>query len=411
MSSSTFLINPLLEETTINPNSALPSFLEMKLLEASFESYRTALSASMEAFQQHMHRLSSALPPNQNNPQLLQKFKMFIIRVISNGFRNYQLELQLLITYIIERKALSSQSNSTLTEALFGFRRSKVLEGKIVKSLDKKDMIKAALLVSFGSYFTEKLNKCYLHLLNINMRAENIHSVHPEEYSRGASMLEVAKKSFLYIYPFLHMTKEGLNVAYNLMYMIQKSPYYDPSLHALGQVIRRTNMHDTAKSTSLVVDSKNKQTRQQKIIEKIKGPASLSLLGLFCIGWIGQLRQELRNRRRRFLYNIEGEQSNTNGPVTENCDSWNSWNEERKSNIPPPLPPVSQEGNMANYPTNPSVCPLCKQKRLNPTASTSGFVFCFKCIALYLRENGERCPVTGMKCQEPRLVRIYESTG
>ena len=34
--------------------------------------------------------------------------------------------------------------------------------------------------------------------------------------------------------------------------MIHLSPYYNPSLHVLGQIVRRTTMHDTDQSSSPV---------------------------------------------------------------------------------------------------------------------------------------------------------------
>jgi hypothetical protein len=53
------------------------------------------------------------------------------------------------------------------------------------------------------------------------------------------------------------------------------------------------------------------------------------------------------------------------------------------------------------------LCPLCRQPRVNPTASTSGFVFCYKCILQYVQTHGA-CPVTGRQCKEEQLLRLYE---
>ena len=73
--------------------------------------------------------------------------------------------------------------------------------------------------------------------------------------------------------------------------------------------------------------------------------------------------------------------------------------------VPPP-PPLA-----TNRPApNPQACPLCLQKRHQPTAlSTSGYVFCYPCIEAYLQHSG-RCPVTNIPSNQTNLVRLYVQT-
>lgn len=85
---------------------------------------------------------------------------------------------------------------------------------------------------------------------------------------------------------------------------------------------------------------------------------------------------------------------------------------------PPPIPPPSGRSmNSASTSTierrvgiYPGLCPICKQPRINPTASTGGYVFCLKCVLVSLRQNGPICPVTRKPCPESSLVRLYEPT-
>ena len=403
-SSSSLLTNPLLEESTINPTSPLPSYLEMKLLDETLFSAHNALSTSIDALTQHLLRLQendhhSNSQNGTNNYEILRRWKNYSVKMISKVFKHYSLEIQMLITYLLERKALTSLSNSTISEAMFGFRRSKISRGKFMKSLSKDDMIKAALLLSTGTYISRKMNQYYRQLKDLS--ESNIES------SCNSPLLKLWKKSFLYLYPFLHMTKEGLNLAYNFRYMIHLSPYYNPSLHVLGQIVRRTTMHDTDQSSYTQKANRSSSTDFQKTLKRIRGPAAASLFALFFIGWVGQFRRELRHRRRRLISTVEEE--------TEASSNDSSGVHRRESiitsKIPPPLPSITREQHEATYPTNPSVCPLCKQKRVNPTAATSGFVFCFRCIALYLREQDQKCPITGMKCSEAQLIRLYEPSG
>ncbi|XP_059203036.1 peroxisome assembly protein 12 [Centropristis striata] len=52
-------------------------------------------------------------------------------------------------------------------------------------------------------------------------------------------------------------------------------------------------------------------------------------------------------------------------------------------------------------------CPLCRRTRTNATVlSTSGFVFCYRCIYTYVKAN-RRCPVTGYPSEPQHLIKIY----
>ncbi|XP_051245130.1 peroxisome assembly protein 12 [Dicentrarchus labrax] len=52
-------------------------------------------------------------------------------------------------------------------------------------------------------------------------------------------------------------------------------------------------------------------------------------------------------------------------------------------------------------------CPLCRRLRTNATVlSTSGFVFCYRCIYTYVKAN-RRCPVTGYPTELQHLIKIY----
>lgn len=52
-------------------------------------------------------------------------------------------------------------------------------------------------------------------------------------------------------------------------------------------------------------------------------------------------------------------------------------------------------------------CPLCRRLRTNATVlSTSGFVFCYRCIYTYVKAN-HRCPVTGYPTELQHLIKIY----
>ncbi|XP_065357416.1 peroxisome assembly protein 12 [Calliphora vicina] len=75
---------------------------------------------------------------------------------------------------------------------------------------------------------------------------------------------------------------------------------------------------------------------------------------------------------------------------------------------PEPMPESAEMLKKCNTPAGD--CPVCLMKIENPTAcSVSGYVYCWKCIALRLKEHSATCPVTGYAITIEDLIRIYES--
>lgn len=79
--------------------------------------------------------------------------------------------------------------------------------------------------------------------------------------------------------------------------------------------------------------------------------------------------------------------------------------------LPTPPPPLhlQQDGgeDTTRMGTDTRNCPLCRKLRVNATVlSTSGFVFCYRCIYTYVKAN-RRCPVTGYPTELQHLIKIY----
>ena len=82
------------------------------------------------------------------------------------------------------------------------------------------------------------------------------------------------------------------------------------------------------------------------------------------------------------------------------------------TSLPAPPPPLHlQEGHGSGKEAGSGCdirnCPLCRGPRTNSTVlSTSGFVFCYRCIYAYVKAN-RRCPVTGYPTELQHLIKIY----
>ncbi|XP_019740411.1 peroxisome assembly protein 12 [Hippocampus comes] len=78
------------------------------------------------------------------------------------------------------------------------------------------------------------------------------------------------------------------------------------------------------------------------------------------------------------------------------------------TSLPAPPPPLhlGEEGRR-DAAADVSRCPLCRRLRVNAAVlSTSGFVFCYRCIYLYVKAN-RRCPLTGYPTELQHLIKIY----
>ncbi|XP_023204369.1 peroxisome assembly protein 12 [Xiphophorus maculatus] len=76
------------------------------------------------------------------------------------------------------------------------------------------------------------------------------------------------------------------------------------------------------------------------------------------------------------------------------------------TSLPAPPPPLHLQEDVQEDEKN---CPLCRKLWANSTVlSTSGFVFCYRCIYTYVKAN-HCCPLTGFPTELQHLIKIYES--
>jgi len=397
---SSIPVEPLIEESTIDPTTALPSLLEMILVDASVTTGRTVLRSSIEAAVVH----ASQIVGNSS----VGSFRRQLFLSISRLGRSYAAEICFLITYFIESRRLCSRANASVAESLYALKRSKTSSVKnsskvSIAPIQEADKVRSALILSLGPYLKQQADSLFQSERN---------RLHPQR------LIEKLRFVFVSTYPFLHLILEGLQLAYNFSYLNGRSIYYCPSFHALGIVVRRVTMAD-------IKQKKSVERRNDKITSPPFASSTgdqLNLVGkgetkhlkkavvvglLFAAGWLENLRNEIQRSRRRLIVREES-------LVTDE-----SFSEQKSQGddvqIPPPIPPrllpLRPTGNQNQKVTqmDPSLCPLCNEKRLNPVASTSGYVFCYRCIALSLREKGERCPMTGMHCKESQLAFLNRS--
>ncbi|XP_075999076.1 peroxisome assembly protein 12 [Genypterus blacodes] len=71
------------------------------------------------------------------------------------------------------------------------------------------------------------------------------------------------------------------------------------------------------------------------------------------------------------------------------------------------LAPARRDGDSSPASSSFKNCALCQRIRTNATVlSTSGFVFCYRCIYVYVKAN-RRCPITYYPTELQHLIKIY----
>jgi hypothetical protein len=133
------------------------------------------------------------------------------------------------------------------------------------------------------------------------------------------------------------------------------------------------------------------------------------------------------HRHRRQLPDSDSEEDDVDQTERNSSihSSSNSGRNAGTSNFVPPPPPfvviptpaygdkgglgdgVDQRLGRVLLPLDQTLCPLCNEPRVHPTASSSGCVFCYKCIFEYVDQH-KRCPVTSLPCIVSQIRRIFD---
>ena len=341
----------------MNPFTPLPSFYEMMLIEEAQRSAQKILMDAMEYL-----RIHSSQQRSQGSSTVLRMMIDRMLYFVEFLVQKYGPEVRFLITYLIERRFIRG-SSATMSESIYGGKRVKILPDNRLEALTPSDQSKLLLTITGSSYMDEKLE---LLIRRWNRLGNNNHSKF--------------QSFFLQIYPFLRMSQHGTVLAYQLLYLTGKSKYFHPLSHLLGIAVRRLTHADIAEQPP---DPTQTNQQFQKWTTIMRRVAFWALTSTALVGWWHQFQQQMRRQERQHQ------------PATL---------------IPPPPMPISLKLNPRDRirtPKSSEVCPLCQQPWIAPSVAPCGYVFCHKCLVLYVREHGT-CPLTGTPCKEQDLIRIYE---
>ncbi|KAL9957572.1 hypothetical protein ACROYT_G034491 [Oculina patagonica] len=179
--------------------------------------------------------------------------------------------------------------------------------------------------------------------------------------SRKRSYFLHLKRTFIYVYPFLHFTWETIFLCYHLLYVFRFSGVHSPLLHVIGVSLQRLTRqdilaHSMHNSLLSILSGKTVAQRMAAIPSSVMQLlTSLLANGLPVVVF--------------FLKFIDWWYSSDNKGAVQSV---------MQLPVPPPPPQPKPAQHGAQLPPHPAQCPLCKKVRTNPTAlASSGYVFCY----------------------------------
>ncbi|CAL9160101.1 unnamed protein product [Musa hybrid cultivar] len=396
--------NPSIEMLfQVGGQGARPTFFEMAAAQQLPASLRAALTYSLGVF---------ALR------------RPFLHKVL-----DYDDEFFSLLMLVLETHSLRT-TDASFSESLYGLRRRSVniTPSKHTSDMESNDRIRHSglkkrqkvLSVAFLvilPYVKSKLHAIYNQQREARLQAslwghddvrlddadflldqgEISHGQIQASSEAGSITLDLKRKIKTIIgacYPWIHATNEGLSFAYQLLYLLDATGFYCPGLHALGVHVCRATGQELMDSSSRISKIRSRER------ERLRGPS-----------WLKAIQRVLLS----CLYTtLDYAQTGLIAAVFffKMMEWWYQSAEERMSAPtvyppPPPPPPPKAARDGIPLPQDRTLCPLCSQKRMNPSVVTvSGFVFCYSCIFKYVSQY-KRCPITLMPATVEHIRRLF----
>ncbi|XP_010869195.1 peroxisome assembly protein 12 isoform X2 [Esox lucius] len=201
------------------------------------------------------------------------------------------------------------------------------------------------------------------------------------------SPLQRMYRAFLAAYPYVSMGWDSWAFCQQLLYVFGRAKTHSPFLWLAGVRLAHLTGHDISNmdlkpATPSVAIGSSVNERLKRLTSTLVGGAALSLSTSLSVGVF-------------FLQFLEWWYSSENQSTIKTLTS-----------LPTPPPPIHLQDQqpLTRYC---KVCPLCRKVRINDTVlATSGFVFCYRCIYVYIKAN-QRCPMTGYPTELQHLIKIY----
>ncbi|XP_022996952.1 peroxisome biogenesis protein 12 [Cucurbita maxima] len=340
---------------------------------------------------------------------------------------DYEDEFFSLLMLVLETHSLRT-TDASFSESLYGLRRrgvnvkvkkedSRSVSGDGIqhRGLAKHQKVLSVVFLVVLPYFKSKLHAIYNKEREVRLQAslwgdDNERFNDSEVYDvRGdlvptrtlrveASVRERVMNKFQKIvgacYPWLHASSEGLSFTYQLLYLLDATGFYSLGLQVIGvHVCRATGQElmDTSSRISKIRSHERERLRGPPWLKAIQGGILTCMYTMLDYAQTGLIAAVFFFKMMEWWY--QSAEERMSAPTVYPPPP------------PPPPPKVAKEG--IPLPPNRTICPLCSEKRANPSVVTvSGFVFCYTCIFKYVSQY-KRCPITLMPANVDHIRRLF----
>ncbi|KAL5113453.1 ubiquitin-protein ligase peroxin 12 [Pleosporales sp. CAS-2024a] len=381
-------------------------------------------------------QLASLLPPSLR----------YLLAVSTHRYPRYLLpvlnsfdEVYALVMLLVERHFLRTYGGS-FTENFYGLKRARVLRvkgGEIARTqLGASDTVREAVQLGTGDVWKNLAVLVGLPWLKRKLdEAYDVHAAHANllgpGYNRDAGAGAGWKARFLSYYKwFLRNVYPSVNAAYyfsllvfNMAYLFDGTKYHSPFLCMIGTRIRRLGAADHAamelatappklgparpgEGGSLFSPRNVARSIQPRLVGSLKILLPTSIFALKFLEW-WHASDFARQLSRKAAENME-----LPPPVLPSLPAASSRakadvlgakqrpssstaacaDEQPKKRRPEPVLSSTTLLPILTVPTPPSstLCPICVSPMVTPTASPTGFVYCYTCIHRWVEGDHER---------------------
>ncbi|XP_030648636.1 peroxisome assembly protein 12 [Chanos chanos] len=291
-------------------------------------------------------------------------------------------EIYAILDLLLQHHFLS-RTSASFSENFYGLKRVVSSDSKRPAHLGlrRKQHWRSLILLSLLPYLRTKLEKVLA-----RQRDEDDFSIRLPQ-----SVAQKMYRAFLAAYPFVCMAWDGWVFCQQLLYVFGKARTHSPLLWFAGVKLDYLTAHDILKldlkpTGPALSSAQSVSEKLRRVFSTVVGGVAVSLSTSLSLGVF-------------FLQFLEWWYSSENQSTLKSLTS-----------LPTPPPPLHLQDQAAS-PAHCKMCALCRKTRTNDTVlATSGYVFCYRCIYIYVKAN-QRCPLTGYPSGLQHLIKIYSSEG
>ncbi|KAG0227110.1 ubiquitin-protein ligase peroxin 12 [Actinomortierella wolfii] len=329
-----------------------------------------------------------------------QRYPRYLIRIVNR----YE-EFYAILMFFVERHYLR-EYGASFAENFYGLKRVRALSmvKQRKRDIDDESIADAAAAAKTRSsdiglpYIKCKLDEYYekisggeaARLFGDDFAEEEDDLTGQPLHARlKAKVIKVFKK----VYPYVNAVYQLLILGHYIGYLYNKTAFYSPWLRIIGIEVKRMTAADYR---NIQMNARKKPSRQANTLTQYVQNKILGLLS----GSLDALKVILPMSIFFFKFLEWWYQSDYYRKASAAGES---------AEVPPPEK-IKPNPEGIPMPRTPNTCPICLKTITNPTALSSGYVYCYPCAYKQVEEAG-CCPVTLMRCRVEDLRKLYSDAG